>query len=173
LIGGGRADSVAAEMRQTLAALLLVLAPGLIARAEDAPSSRGQTVYVPVYSHIWHGNRDGVGQPSMLLLSSMLSVRNTDPERAITLRAVSYYDGEGKKLRDEPAAARTLAPLQAAEFFVEYKDKTGGTGASFLVVWDAETAVSPPVAESVNAYFLGTQSVAFTSRGQAVRPGGR
>src|SRR5437762_13796674 len=72
------------------AAALLTLTGSLASAREDAELSRGQTVYVPVYSHIWYGDVD-YGGPSKLLLSSMLSIRNTDPGHSITIKAVRYY----------------------------------------------------------------------------------
>jgi hypothetical protein len=143
------------------------LALGSAAAHEAAELARGQTVYVPVYSQISHGNIDrSTGRPATLPLSSMLSIRNIDPERSLTLRSVRYHDGDGKLLREYLQAPRTLGPLASAEVFVEHKDVAGGSGASFLVVWDAEQDMNAPVIETVNAYFFGTQSIAFTSPGR-------
>jgi hypothetical protein len=155
-----------------LAALALALA-GATALAEDMPAqSRGQTLYVPVYSQVWHGNRDGSGQPSLVLLSAMLSIRNTDPAHAITLRSARYYNDDGKLVREFLTAPQTLGPLQATELFVELKDTTGGTGASFLVAWSADQAVNPPVVETVHTYFFGNQSAVFASPGRVIRASG-
>ena len=133
---------------------------------EGVELSRGQTVYVPIYSQILYRNLDSQGKPSTLLLSSMVSIRNTDPDHSITVRSVRYYGGDGKLLRDDSDAARNLGPLASTEVFVEYKDTTGGSGANFLVVWDAETSVNPPIIESVNVNYTGTALTAFTSRGR-------
>lgn len=155
------------------AAALALLVAGPAARASDLALSRGQTVYVPVYSHITHGNLDSRGKPGELLLSSMLSIRNTDPEASITVRAVRYHGDGGKLLQLYLKEPRTLPPLAATDFFVEHKDATGGTGASFLVEWTADTAVNPPIIETVNAYFFGPHSLAFTSPGRPIRTGGK
>lgn len=160
-------------MRQTfvLAVLsLLVLAAQPAAAQEAPPLSRGQMVYVPVYSHIPHGNLDSRGQPAILLLSSALSIRNTDPGHAMLLTSARYYDTTGKVLREFVTAPIPLAAMASTEFFVEHKDTTGGSGANFVVEWSAEKPVNPPVIETVNAYFFGTQSVAFTSPGRVIRP---
>lgn len=157
-------------MKSLLAALVLLLSAASAARAEGIPEpSRGETVYVPVYSHIWHGNLDDKSRPMMLLLSSMLSIRNTDPASGITIHSVRYYDTDGKLLREFPQAARKLAPLGSSDVFVEQKDSAGGTGANFLVVWSADKPVNPPIIETVNAYFFGPHSLAFTSPGRAIR----
>ena len=74
-------------MRPALfAAALLALAGSL--QAAELGRSAGQTVYVPVYSHIWHGNLDSRQKPQQLSLSAMLSIRNTDPDAAMTVLSV-------------------------------------------------------------------------------------
>lgn len=136
--------------------------------AEEGAQSLGQTVLVPSYSHIQVNNRDGKGDPDMLLLSSMLTVRNPNLKAPVVLKSVAYYSTEGKLLREFLKAPKSVPPLGATEFFVEYRDKEGGAGASFLVTWEAAQPVRSIVAESVNAYFFGTQSLAFTSQGRVV-----
>lgn len=158
-------------LKRWFAVLLAALMWTLPVRAE--PLSAGQTVYVPVYSHIWHGNLDSRGKPQMLLLSSMLSVRNTDPASGIAVTSVRYYDTSGKMLREHLAAPATLGPMASTDFFVEHKDDTGGTGANFLVEWKADRPVNAPIIEAVNAYFFGPHSLAFTSPGKPIAVPGR
>ncbi|CAA7615136.1 DUF3124 domain-containing protein [Magnetospirillum sp. UT-4] len=154
-------------MRALVLAAALFLAT-LPAMADPLESSRGQTVYVPVYSHIWHGNLDSKGQPQMLLLSSMLSVRNTDPDDGLIVRSVRYYDTAGKLLREYMTQPARLGAMASTDVFVEHKDDAGGAGANFLVVWSAERPINPPIIETVNAYFFGPHSLAFTSPGKVI-----
>jgi len=157
-------------VRKILLALLLVF---VASAAGAADLSRGQTIYVPVYSHVAHGNLDSSGKPWTLPLSVMLSIRNIDPASGLTVRAVRYYDTEGKLLREFYAEPKKLAPLQSTDVFVENKDMTGGSGANFLVVWDADSPVNPPIVEAVHAYFFGNQSVVFTTIGRVVETVGK
>lgn len=139
-------------------ALLFLAQPGI-----SAEKTTGQVVYIPAYSHIYHGNKE-----TPLLLSITLSVRNTDTKGAITVEAVNYHDTQGsliKKYLDEPLQ---LNPLQSERFIVPQKDNRGGSGATFIVIWKSENPVNPPVVESI---MIGTQSqlgISFTSRGVAV-----
>lgn len=149
-----------------LAALLMAPA----ALAGEPVTSKGQTVYVPVYSHIWHGNLDSKGKPQMLLLSSMLSIRNTDPDHGLEVKSVRYYDTAGKLLREFLAQPARLGPMASTDVFVEHKDDTGGTGANFVVVWNSDKPISEPIVETVNAYFFGPHSLAFTSPGKVIGP---
>ena len=152
---------------------LLLAALGLFLAAtawadEMQPLSRGQTVYAPVYSEILHGNLDSSGNPSRIPLSAMLSIRNTNPAAAITVTSVSYHGGNGKLLREFLDKPKSLAPLETTEMFIEHRDMTGGTGASFLIVWESAAPVNPPVIEVVHAYFFGNQSTAFISTGRPI-----
>jgi len=152
-----------------VAAGLIGLSVSLAASAAEAPPlSKGQTVYVPVYSQVQHGNQDRSGKPDEWLLSAMLSIRNTDPKSSIALRSVRYFDSKGKLLRDYPVTA-TLAPLESREVFIENRDTEGGVGANFLVVWDAASPVNAPIIETVHSNFYGNHSVVFTSPGQPLR----
>lgn len=140
------------------------------AAAGEFETAKSQTVYVPVYSHIWHGNLDSKGKPQTLLLSSMLSIRNTDPDDGLVVHSVRYYDTAGKLLREFLTQPAKLGPMASTDVFVEHKDDTGGTGANFLVVWSADKAINTPIIETVNAYFFGPHSLAFTSAGKVIGP---
>lgn len=140
---------------------------------EAPPLTKGQTVYVSVYSHVLHGDHDYKGRPGEWLLSAMLSIRNTDPEHGITVRSVRYYDTHGSLIREYPVQAKALGPMGTTEVFVEGKDMAGGTGANFLVVWDAEQPVNAPIIETVHTSFTGTRSAVFVSPGQPLHIGSR
>lgn len=127
--------------------------------------SRGQLVYVPVYSHVYHGDRE---RP--ILLAATVSIRNTDPGHPITLTQADYYDSEGRLIRSYLTQPLTLRPLASTRFVVRESDTKGGSGAHFLVRWQAGAEVNPPIVESV---MLGTaiqQGISFSSRGVPIRP---
>lgn len=143
--------------------LLLFQAPSLRA-TELLPLTKGQTVYVPAYSHIYHGNKE-----TPLLLSVTLSIRNIDPNNSLTITAVNYHETEGPLVKEYIKEPIVLGPLGSDRFIVPQKDTSGGSGANFIVEWYSEEPINPPIIESV---MIGTQSqlgISFTSRGQAVR----
>jgi hypothetical protein len=148
--------------------LAVFLAMMTAAAVAEEIQSKGQTVYVPVYSHIFYRNINRGSKPSKLLLSSMLSIRNIDPDQSIVVKVVRYHDTDGKLLREDNAA-RTLRPLASTDVFVEFKDDAGGAGAKFIVVWESESPVHPPIIESVNTHFVGTQLTTFVSRGRPIK----
>jgi len=135
-----------------------------VAHADEATIlSKAQMIYVPAYSNIYSGDRE---RPFMLTVT--LSIRNIDPRHQIKITSIDYYESQGKLLKkylDKPA---TLNPLESIRYIVAESDKTGGSGANFIIEWKSDTFINPPIAESV---MIGTQSqqgVSFTSRGQAI-----
>lgn len=151
-------------MRKTLAAVILAALWAGPAAAVDP--SIGQTIYLPVYSHIWHGDLKGDGSPERLLVSTLISVRNTDPHQTITLRQADYYDTDGKLIRHYADQPKAIGPMATVEYFVNLNDSSGGSGANFLLRWSAARPVSQPVIEAVHAYFRGTQSIGFVTVGR-------
>jgi len=124
----------------------------------------GQTVYVPAYSHIYHGNKE-----AQLLLSVTLSIRNIDPENSIAISVVDYYETQGKLLKHFIHAPVTLGPLGSERYVIPQNDSSGGSGANFIVIWQAKAPTNPPIIETI---MIGTQSqlgISFTSRGQVIR----
>ncbi|MEE4114061.1 MAG: DUF3124 domain-containing protein [Desulfobacteraceae bacterium] len=146
--------------------LTCCLAFGGIAAASaqsTAPLSKGQVIYVPVYSHIYIGDRE---RP--FLLAVTLSIRNTDRNNPITVQKAVYYDSNGRRLEDYLKAPKKLEQLSAVRFVVHESDVAGGSGASFIVEWTSDKAVSPPIIESVMIGTQTQQGISFTSRGQVV-----
>jgi hypothetical protein len=156
---------LAIARRIILSICFIALIGGASLAGELPPLTAGQTVYVPVYSEVLYGNADSSGKPERWQLSATLSIRNTDPAAPLTVRAIRYYDTDGKLIR-EYAAGNKIGPFATLEVFVEHKDRAGGSGANFLVVWDADKPINAPMIETIHTYFFGTRSVIFTSSGQ-------
>lgn len=149
--------------KQIMAALTLALlwiVPLHAAWAADARLSKGQTLYVPVYSHIYSGDRE---RPVYLAVT--VSIRNTDPARSIQVTAVDYYDSAGKQLRRFLEKPITLAPMASTRFVVKESDKSGGSGANFIVSWQSDTPVNPPLTEGVMISTASQLGISFVTRG--------
>ena len=137
------------------------------ALADATPSSlgmsKGQTLYVPAYSHIYIGHK---ATPYKLTVT--LSIRNIDPDLPFTLFAVDYHGTEGSLIKHYLDKPITIAPMATARYVVPSPDKTGGSGANFIVKWNSTTPLNPPIVEAI---MIGTQSqqgISFTSRGQEI-----
>ncbi|GAB6125283.1 DUF3124 domain-containing protein [Humidesulfovibrio idahonensis] len=125
-----------------------------------AGTSKGQLIYVPCSSHVYHGVKTRPFELTITLL-----VRNTDPWRSMTLTAVEYRGTDGKLLKRYLDTVVVVPPLTTREFTVEQEDTSGGVGASFLVRWKADAAMNEPVAEAVMIGTSNSQGISFTSRG--------
>ena len=145
--------------------VLLTLLSGFITRTADADMRlyKGQTVYVPVYSHIYSGDRE---QP--FYLAATLSIRNTDTKHAITLTAVDYYDSDGKFLKHYLEKALPLNAMATKRYVVPESDKSGGSGAKFIIKWQSGEPVAEPLIESVMISTKTQQGISFTSRGRVL-----
>jgi hypothetical protein len=127
--------------------------------------SDGQTLYVPAYSHIYIGNRE-----KPFLLTITISIRNINPVDPITVNLVDYYESQGKLLKkcmDKPVI---LNPLGSLRYVIPERDKTGGSGANFIVEWESTRLVNPPVIESIMIGAQSQQGISFTSRGRVINP---
>ena len=143
--------------------LLFLLAQGGTNVLADALKTDGQTVYVPVYSHIYSGNRERTFD-----LAVTLSIRNTNLREAISLASIDYYDSHGKLVKQYLESSQILGPMASIRYVVKESDTSGGSGANFVVKWNAETSVNPPVIESVMIGTQYQQGISFTSRGQII-----
>lgn len=130
---------------------------------ESVILSKGQTIYVPAYSHIYSGNRE-----SPFLLTVTLSIRNIDPRHSLKVTRVDYYETQGKLLKKFLDASLVLKPLESIRYVVPQKDKTGGSGANFIVEWVSDNLVNPPIVETIMIGTQRQQGVSFTSRGQPI-----
>ncbi|MFZ5451227.1 MAG: DUF3124 domain-containing protein [Thermodesulfobacteriota bacterium] len=148
-----------------LVLLVIYLLPlGLGAAAPEKGLTRGQLIYVPVYSHVYYGDRE-----KQILLTAILSIRNTDMAHAVTITKVDYYDSEGKLVKSYLTKPITLKPMASTRFIVSESDRRGGSGANFIVQWQAETQVNPPLLEGVMIGTGGQQGISFTSRGVEIK----
>ena len=86
----------------------------------------GQRVMVPIYSHVFMGDR-----LTPFHVAATASIRNTDPDHPILILAADYHGSQGRKIRSFLSEARRLRPLASLEFNIPESDTTGGYGASF------------------------------------------
>jgi hypothetical protein len=126
--------------------------------------SSGQLLYVPVYSHIYTGDKE---RPFNLAVT--LSIRNTDSRSVLRLTMVDYYDTDGNLVRHYLDKPRELGPLASIRYVVAEKDVKGGSGANFLVRWESDTPINGPVVESVMIGAQSGQGISFTSQAREIQ----
>lgn len=129
--------------------------------AEEYITSKGQTVYVPVYSNIFTSPKK-----VPIDLSNILSIRNTDTVHSITITTADYYNTKGVLVKKHLAEPVTMAPLETTDIFISNRDREGGSGANFIVKWEAETEVNAPIIECIMA---GSEGRAFVTSGRVIK----
>lgn len=131
---------------------------------EARPLTKNQTLYLPIYSHMLYGNIGKSGKASYAQLSALVSIRNTDGKRPLRILSARYFDTQGKLLGERVATPVTLPPYGTLELFVELNDASGGSGANFIIKWEADQAINPPLVESLHANMDGGKAVIFMTQ---------
>lgn len=141
--------------------LFFITQPGIA--SDKNRLSDGQTVYVPAYSHIYHGNSE-----KQFLLTVTLSIRNIDLKNQLVITAVDYFETQGKFLKHFLDKPITLKPLESLRYIIPEKDESGGSGANFIVKWKSEKPINPPIIETIMIGARSTQGISFISRGREI-----
>ena len=126
----------------------------------DVTLSKGQTIYVPVYSNIFTAPK-----AVPVHLANILAIRNTDLHNVIRVTSVDYYDTKGALVKKYYPTAVTLSPLETTHVYLSERDDAGGFGANFIVRWQANKEVNPPIIECLMA---GREGRGFISPGQVI-----
>ncbi|WP_412481075.1 DUF3124 domain-containing protein [Azonexus sp. IMCC34839] len=152
------------RVRLAVAAVSLSFVTSIVAAQEVRPLVKGQTLYLPIYSHMLYGNLGKAGKASYVLLSALVSIRNTDAKRPLRVLSARYFDTHGKLLGERVPTPVLIPPLGTLELFVELNDASGGSGANFIIKWDAEQTINPPLVESLHANMDGGKAVIFMTQ---------
>lgn len=156
-------------MRSLSLALVFFALSGSLAFGQTPQGrSTGQSLYLPIYSHVWHGDVDSKGEPMKTLVSISVSIRNTDPSKSIQITSAQYYDSDGKRLREYLRSPKTIGPMGTYEIFVPRSDDTGGSGANFVISWKSDSPVSPPIVEGFHANLPAARTFAFMTSARAI-----
>lgn len=153
-------------LRTLLCGLFFALSSvSTVTMAQEArPLSKGQTLYLPIYSHMLYGNIGKSGKASNAMLSALVSIRNTDGKRPLRIQSARYYDTHGKMLSERVPSPVTIQPFGTLEIFVDLNDAAGGSGANFIIKWDADQQINPPLVESLHANMDGGKAVIFMTQ---------
>ncbi|MEQ8274173.1 MAG: DUF3124 domain-containing protein [Deltaproteobacteria bacterium] len=135
-----------------------------LTRLTRPESTTGELVYVPIYS----STPPQVGN-SRFPLTAILSVHNVALEGRLALTAVTYFDTAGRRLKEMVEADTVLGPLETKQFVIPARDQSGGTGANFVVKWEAEAETPRPVIEALMISTTSAQGVSFTTQGTVIQ----
>jgi len=162
---------------QLLALIILTLPITGEAWCGEPIISKGQTVYVPVYSHVvrymvsskgWRSSEKKSGEAPFQLATNV-SIRNTDPKHSIRVMKADYYNTEGSIVKKFVESPLVVAPMASTYFLVSQSDMSGGSGANFLIRWESQRPVNEPIFESVTFGLHGGHNVSFVTNGKTIR----
>ena len=157
-------------LSRPLVALALYCLTSLAAAQDAPPRSAGQSLYLPIYSHLYHGDvNPRTGKPSETLVSTHVSIRNTDPALAVTIISARYYNTDGKLLREFLAKPQAIPPLGTFELYVPRSDSSGGSGANFIIDWTADKPANPPLVEALHADIREARTLLFVTTARPIQ----
>lgn len=145
----------------SLLAVIVFALPAFAGRGLDL--SKGQKVYVPVYSHVYQGPKN---RPYNL--SALLSIRNVDIKHSITITTIKYYGDDGALVKNYLENPIVIPPLGTREAFIPERNTEGGSGANFTVRWEGGTEVSVPIIQAVMIGTASTQGISFVCDGVVI-----
>ena len=143
-------------------AAVLLVETMAVAHETGTARTRGQTVYLPIYSTIAHWT------PRTMNLTVTLSVRNVDAKNRITLHSIDYFDTNGVKKKSLLEEPKKLPPFGSAQFIIGRDEFQGDVGANAVVSWRSNSDVAPPLIESIMIGSDGAQAYSFSSRGALI-----
>lgn len=157
-------------LARQLLTLALCCLPALAAAQGMLPLSAGQSIYLPVYSHLYHGDvNPRTGKPSETLVSTHVSIRNTDPATGMKVVSARYYNTDGKLLREFLPKPQTIPPFGTYELYVPRSDSSGGSGANFVIDWNADKPINPPLVEALHADIREARTLLFVTTGRPIQ----
>ena len=133
--------------------------------SKDIPRdyTMGDTVYVPIYSHIYSSTKD-----SQFLLTATLSIRNTSFTDTLFVGTIDYYNTRGELIRSYLESPIYLNPMATIDYVVDENDELGGSGANFIVTWSANQPKIKPLIQAVMISTNGQQGVSFSVDGVSI-----
>lgn len=121
------------------------------------------TTYVSIYSEIYSKSK-----AIRFNLTATLSLRNTSFNDTLFISAVDYYNSTGVRVKQYLDQPIKLDPMQTVEYVIGEMDKSGGTGANFIVKWSARSNQIKPIFEGVMISTNGQQGVSFVTQGVSI-----
>lgn len=136
----------------------------LRASTSTEPLQIEKVVYVPIYSSLYVADR---ARPVDMVAT--LSLRNMSESETVVVSRVDYYDSDGKLLREYVEGPHDLGPLQTAEFVIPRTDRSGGSGANFLVTWGLRSPGPDLLVEALMQGHDANVGMSFITEGRVVR----
>ncbi len=123
----------------------------------------GETIYksyVPIYSDLLLAH-----EKNHVALQGYVSIRNTNFTKPLYIEKITYYNTNGKFIREYLDQPIYLKPFSSYNITVKTNDLDGGSGAKFLVFYKlANNIPQHPLIEALFTGTFGTKAISFSSR---------
>lgn len=147
---------------KVLSALTFLLMLPAVSISQEA-LTKGQSVYLPVYSTIYFGDKK-----NEFNLTVTVNIRNTNTNNSIKIESIKYYSTDGKLISKFTGSAFKLDPLQSYQVVIKESDTSAGIGGHFIIRWSADKKVNRPVIESVMIGTKQQQGISFMCEGVVI-----
>jgi hypothetical protein len=150
--------------RSIFAAAIVLLLLNVTSPVEaDETRLRGQLLYLPVYSEVPFGDRG-----LTINLSATVTIRNTNLSAPITIKRADYFGSNGVLLQPYLKQPEVIRPMASVNHVVNESDRSGGSSASFLLEWQSDVPVTPPVVEAIMVNLTYNTGFAFSSQARVL-----
>jgi hypothetical protein len=154
-------------MNRLIKLLLVATMAGLLlagSAAGEVKLIKGQTLYVPCYtSFIGGGGHSFEAKPTIF-------IHNTDQNNPINIVRMDFYDTNGKLVEKYLQQPRKLNANSASRINVkELLKGEEGSGAHFIIQWQAENKVVEPLVQTWFVGAVGTRGYAYTSPARIIQ----
>ncbi len=154
-------------MKRLLKVLLGTIMAGALLAGSAAGEVRlikGQTLYVPSYtSFIGAGGHAFETKPTIF-------IHNTDQNNPINIVRIDFYNTNGKLVEKYLQQPRKLNANSATRINVkELLKGEEGSGAHFIIQWQAENKVVEPLVQTWFVGAVGTRGYSYTSPARIIQ----
>ena len=125
-------------------------------------TAKNKTVYLPVYSHVY------TSEEKFEPMGITLSIRNTDSNRELILKEISYYNTSGELIEKFISKPHILKAMASIDFIVDLRDMRGGSGANFIVKWETDQKLSTPLIQAVMVNNSGNRPFSFITNAHKI-----
>jgi hypothetical protein len=142
-----------------LAALGLALLTGLA--SGEVKLVKGQTIYVPAYTSFMSGSQAG---SHAFETKPTVFIHNTDQNNPLNLIRLDFYNTDGKLVEKYLQQPKKLNPNSSIRINVRELIKgEEGSGAHFIIQWQADQKVVEPLLQTWFVGAVGTRGYSYTS----------